>query len=145
MSITVSKPAAIEYAVNDIAHSSCQDHCDDDYKGRGDETFADGLEEHPAEKQRHQDAETRKHILIDEVHSIGHAIVLDERQIEPRRHFYRLSKVEVRLDINLDNLIDKDKGQKEPNGQQALLLASTHYKKTYLPVRFSLASTLSVA
>jgi hypothetical protein len=26
-----------------------------------------------------------------------------------------------------------------------LLLASTHYTKTYLPVRFSLASTLSVA
>jgi hypothetical protein len=26
-----------------------------------------------------------------------------------------------------------------------LLLASTHYRKTYLPVRFSLASTLSVA
>ena len=51
----------------------------------------------------------------------------------------------MRLDINLDNLIDEDEGQKEPHRQQALLLADTHYKKTYLPVRFSLASTLSVA
>lgn len=124
--VAVGEPASVEDTVNDIARSARQDHRDNDDKGRRDELPADGLEEHPAEEQRHEDTEAGKRILIDKLHTIGHAIVLDEGQIKPRRHFYRLTKVEVRLDVNLDGLINQDKGHEEPYGQQALLLADIH-------------------
>lgn len=116
---------AIEDTINDIARGSGQDKADDGEIGPTD-IQSDTLEQVPDNEEHGKNAETGKEKLTEEFQAKGHSIVLDEDKMEPWRYLDIFTKIEMCLDIDLDNLVYHDEQQHECRREYGLLLRSGH-------------------
>ena len=102
----------IEHGVEDVAGGACQNH------GEAHNVARTHLLLHlkPDVVGNDRDGDNAKetqHQLVDKRHAVGHAVVLNEVDEEPRGDFHALVKAHVRLHSYLDDLVDQQDEEDE--------------------------------
>ena len=107
---------SVEAVVDDVARRAGDDERDAKNKSERLKPFC-RLAQDKAEEDDGRDAEHREHRRADEVHTEGHAPVFDKHEFEPRRHVHAFVQEEMRLDVDLDDLVYDDNRQHRCGGE----------------------------
>ena len=121
----LAEDGAVEDAVDDIAHRPCKNQCDahdvthlEVRLGQPPDVPQDDTREH----QPHQ----RLHRLGHHLHAEGHAVVLDESNVEPVRDADALPVIHVGLHLDLDKLVQKEGEHNDAHRQPESVVFLVH-------------------
>ena len=99
---------AVGNAVNDIAQCSGGDQCDAGDIALGHIVAVAQSPQVIDKRSRGDDAEQGEQQFAAQFHAEGHAVILDEQQLEPGGDFHLLAVIEMGFYPNLERLVDDD-------------------------------------
>ena len=110
---------SIEHGIEDVSHCTGKNHRQHDDVSRG-VFLLEHLPNIPSDSGDGYKTEKTEHQFIEEGHAIGHTIVFDKADVEPIGDVNRLTKTEMGLDLNLNNLIYEKNGSYQDKGQDTI-------------------------
>ena len=99
---------AVGYAVDDVAYGSCCDESNASHKSSWQVGPLPDFYQIVNEEHREDDAQPCENGLAAKLHAERHTVVLDKRNLEPRRYLELLAIEEVGLDPDFSNLVKND-------------------------------------
>ena len=106
----------IEAVVDDVARRAGDDERDAKNKSERLQMLCRPAQD-KAEEDDGRDAEHGEHRRADEVHTEGHTPVFDKYEFEPRGHVQAFVQEEMRLNVDLDDLVYDDNRQNSGGGE----------------------------